>query len=147
MAWQLLNTSKFTAPSSSSLMIKSSFIGAVVLHIIHYSNTFQYQLLILDHYSERLMTSTLLPETSLPRLFASRRHLVVDYYTYIYQLQLHSKYNNPSSSHLPRTSCCDCSQPGDIWWWTRWVRLFIPSRLRGSWAEGERILCQSTFRA
>ena len=26
-------------------------------------------------------------------------------------------------------------------------RLFIPSRLRGSWAEGERILCQSTFRA
>ena len=26
-------------------------------------------------------------------------------------------------------------------------RLFIPFRLRGSWAEGERILCQSTFRA
>ena len=45
-------------------MIRSSFIGAVVLHIIHYSNTFQYQLLILDHYCERLMTSTLLPETS-----------------------------------------------------------------------------------
>ena len=28
--------------TSSSLMIKSSFIGAVVLHIIHYSNTFHF---------------------------------------------------------------------------------------------------------
>ena len=94
--------------SSSSLMIRSSFIGAVVLHIIHYK-----YISISTTNSRSLLWETndvnTLTRDFLPRLFASRRHLVVDYYTYIYQLQLHIKYNEPSSSHLPRTSCCDCS--------------------------------------
>ena len=55
---------------------------------------------------------------------------------------------NFTSTHLPRTPSCDCSQPGDIWWWTSSVGNYFlsPPVVPGSWELAIYILPHNNSR-